>query len=370
MSTTPDYSGANVLFVAGCPRSGTTWLQRLLSCHPDIRSGQEPHIFDHYVMPVQHAWRRSVEGGSRGFGLAAYFGDAQFQTALKSFLTSLLYPMVASLRPGEFFLEKTPSNALYLKEITALLPDCRIIHVLRDPRDVVASLLAASNTWGSRWAPRNARRAIRTWKHHIARVREASSTLEPWQFMEVRYEDLHAQPERVLRECVGFLGLHWSDEQLAAAIAANEPARAVRENGGSPILIGGELSGRFGTSLKEPAGFVRKAKVGSWKTDLSLADKVCIWKLARKDMAANGYPWSFPDLTAGRRLPAINWATAKWATVVGLAVAAIAVLTFAMQGTHVIDRHANQITRTIGIAVILACVGLIVNRLARSAKPV
>ncbi len=258
-------------------------------------------MFDHYVMPAERAWRRSTAGGPRKSGLAAYMTDDEFCTALKSFLTSLLRPLVAALEPGELFLEKTPSNALYLREITQLLPDCRIIHVLRDPRDVVASLLAASNSWGRSWAPRNARRAVRTWIQHVGRAREASRSLPAWQYLEIRYEDLYADPGRVLQNCAAFLGLEWSDEQLAAAILANEPTRAVKENGGSPIAIGGALGARFGSAFVEPAGFVRKAKVGSWKTDLSIADKACIWSLARKQMAENGYAWRYsPRSSLGR----------------------------------------------------------------------
>ncbi|MBC5798670.1 MAG: sulfotransferase [Candidatus Eremiobacteraeota bacterium] len=291
MTPGPDYAGENLLFVAGCPRSGTTWVQRLLSCHPAIHTGQETHIFNHYLMPVETAWRRSKAGSPRGVGLAGYFSDEQFHQVLKSFLVSLLSPLVAPLAPGEFFLEKTPSNALFMPEITGFLPAARIIHVLRDPRDVVASLLAASRSWGRRWAPRNARRAITTWKEHVGGVREASRNLPPSQFMEIRYEDLHADPERVLRSCITFLGLEWSDEQLRSAISANEPEKAVTENGGTPIPIGGELGARFGGMAKEPKGFIRKAKVGSWKQDLNPADKFWIWMLARKQMTANGYPW-------------------------------------------------------------------------------
>ncbi len=35
-----NYKGQSLVFIVGCPRSGTTWLQRLLSCHPQIRTGQ------------------------------------------------------------------------------------------------------------------------------------------------------------------------------------------------------------------------------------------------------------------------------------------------------------------------------------------
>jgi len=285
------YTGSNMVFVGGCPRSGTTWFQTLLSCHPGIRTVREAHIFDHFFMPIQWAWQKSVSGGSLGSGPAGYLTEEEFSVASRSFLMSLVRPLVAPLKHGELFLEKTPANALFFRQIVESFPDCRIIHVLRDPRDVVASLIAASGSWGSRWAPRSARRAVRMWRQYVRAVKEARSSLPPRQFLEVRYEDLLSDPAKVLRECASFLGLEWSDAQLAQAISANEPQRALAAKGGTPLPSGGELGRRFSAAAQYPDGFVRNAKSGGWKRDLTIADKLWVWCRARKDMAANGYSW-------------------------------------------------------------------------------
>jgi hypothetical protein len=47
-------------------------------------------------------------------------------------------------------------------------------------------------------------------------------------------------------------------------------------------------------SLEEPDGFVRKARSGSWRKDLSLKDKFQVWIAARKLMNEKGYPWELP----------------------------------------------------------------------------
>ncbi|MBV9581894.1 MAG: sulfotransferase, partial [Chloroflexi bacterium] len=161
-----DYDGANLVFVVGCPRSGTTWVQRLLASHPCVRTGQESDLFDLYVGPLLRTWQHELEVDSSGrgsVGLGCYFTDAEFQRTLKAFLVQLLEPMVGPLQPGQLFLEKTPSHVLFIPEIHALLPHARFIHVLRDARDTVASLLSASRTWGRSWAPRRAANAARTW---------------------------------------------------------------------------------------------------------------------------------------------------------------------------------------------------------------
>jgi hypothetical protein len=45
------YQGHNLVFLIGCPRSGTTWLQRLLASHPQVRTVQETFLFPRYISP-------------------------------------------------------------------------------------------------------------------------------------------------------------------------------------------------------------------------------------------------------------------------------------------------------------------------------
>ncbi|HEY2596345.1 MAG TPA: sulfotransferase, partial [Chloroflexota bacterium] len=76
------YDGANLVFVVGCPRSGTTWVQRLLASHSCIRTGQESDLFDMYVGPLLHTWQQELRvdsSGRGGVGLACYFTDAEFR---------------------------------------------------------------------------------------------------------------------------------------------------------------------------------------------------------------------------------------------------------------------------------------------------
>src|SRR5579859_4394270 len=184
---TQEYSGIDMLFVVGCPRSGTTWVQRLLASHPRIRTGQESDVFDQYIGPQLRAWEQELNpeaSGRGGVGLGCYFQDADFRRLLKGYLVQLLEPMVGRLAPGELFLEKTPGHVLFIPEIHALLPRARFIHVLRDARDTVASLLGASRSWGRAWAPRQARQAAWTWVNHVQAARQAQRALSPDLFFE------------------------------------------------------------------------------------------------------------------------------------------------------------------------------------------
>jgi hypothetical protein len=120
----PNYQGESIVFIVGCGRSGTTWLQRILASHPHIHTGQETNLFKDYLGPQLLTWRKGVsvnKGRRGGIGLACYFDYPQFSAILRSYMLALMEPMVGSLAPGEFFLEKTPSHALFLPDILEYL---------------------------------------------------------------------------------------------------------------------------------------------------------------------------------------------------------------------------------------------------------
>jgi LPS sulfotransferase NodH len=290
------YNGHNFVLIVGCPRSGTTWLQRLLAAHPRIRTGQESDLFDSYIGPQLRAWRRELDpksSGRGGVGLACYFKEEEFMNILSEYMLKLMEPMVGSLQPGEIFVEKTPSHALFIREIMELLPEIRIIHVLRDARDVVSSLLTASKSWGETWAPRHSWGAARMWVEHVKAVQQAAHALSKKQFFEIRYEDLCASSKQGLRNVCNFLGLEWDERELEKAIAENS-VEETKVRGGTPIPVGGEFARVTGSVVKEPSGFVRKARPGAWRVDLSWIEKVWTWTVAHKAMKELGYHWAHP----------------------------------------------------------------------------
>ena len=291
-----EYDGANLVFVVGCPRSGTTWVQRLLASHERVRTGQESDVFDTYVGPQLRAWRRELEvtsSGRGGVGLGCYFRDAEFLRILKRYTLELLEPMIGRLQEGEIFVEKTPSHVLFVPEISELLPAARFVHVLRDARDTVASLLSASRSWGQAWAPRTARGATGMWVQHVRAARAAQVQLGADRFYEVRYEALHADTARELRRMADWIGLDWAEADVRQAVVDNQP-EAARRGGGTDIPLGGAFGDVSGPVVREPVGFVRRAQAGSWREDLSLMQRLWIWKVGRKTMARTGYNWLLP----------------------------------------------------------------------------
>lgn len=275
-----EYTGSNLVFIVGCPRSGTTLLRQLLASHPKVHSGVESRLFAGYIGSQLRSAKRDFrrDPGSPNdkppTGLSNYLSETEFRVILRDYMLKLIEPMVGNLAPDEIFVEKTPEHSLFIHEIIEMLPQCRIVHILRDGRDVVSSLLAASRSWGSRWAPKSSRGAARFWVNHVETVRRLSEDIPSVQFYELRYEDLTRQTEQVLRDISKFLRIDWDDGVLANAV---EKSKAQARN----------ASGK-------PDRFIRKGKPGSWKKDLSFSDKLLVWLVARKTMRKAGYEWKYP----------------------------------------------------------------------------
>ena len=146
--------GENLIFLVGCPRSGTTHLQKLISAHPEVYTGRETHFFD-LIGPLFENWQEKFKGYREGsldfFGMACYFEEEELYTLLRKFIENVYDQMKGSNNKKPIFLDKTPSHALYIHHIHSLLPKARFIHIIRDARDVIASLVAASKSFGRSW---------------------------------------------------------------------------------------------------------------------------------------------------------------------------------------------------------------------------
>jgi hypothetical protein len=274
----------------------------MLASHPKVRTGQESFIFAWYVGPQLRRWRGELKreadpmtaSGRGGVGLSCYFQEETFLAILSNYMVQLMGPMIEDLRPGELFVEKTPMHGLYFPEIQELLPEARFIHVVRDPRDVVSSLLAASRTWGVGWAPRRSTKAVSMWIEYVRTATTALKCISPRQLLEVRYEKLLASPESTLRDVAEFLALQWDTGAIKSAVEINK-AETVRTGGGTPIPLYGEVAGRVGSVVRDPAAFIQNAKEGAWRSNLGLWDKLVVWYLAKRPMQQMGYCWCWRD---------------------------------------------------------------------------
>ena len=208
------------IFIVGAPRSGTTLLRNMLDRHPAIAICRETVFFD-YVYRRRRTFGSLSELRNRQRLIKEYLSTQRIRhmemdsqaleqtllregTSYPAFFAALLgfYAKVhAKRRCGE----KTPRHALFTETLCQWYPGARIIHLLRDPRDVVASLLRMP------WADRNVLGNARLWLR--CNLAALGSRHRP-QYLAVRYEELVTGPEQELRRVCAFVDEDYSPAML------------------------------------------------------------------------------------------------------------------------------------------------------------
>ena len=190
-------STARPIFIVGCQRSGTTLMRLMLDSHPNVSCGPETRFLQDFAKLTSDSWDRlSLYGFPKSYWLdkSAEFFDS-FQAEY------------AKSRGKTRWADKTPRYALSLGYINELFPNCQIVHVIRDGRDVVAS-------HRDRWGYWSAVKAVEKWPRYIRAARRVGERLADDRYTEVRYEELVLRTEATMRELLQFLGEPWDDAVL------------------------------------------------------------------------------------------------------------------------------------------------------------
>jgi hypothetical protein len=204
----------DLVFVVGSPRSGTTFLGRALGRHPGVVDLDE-------VQPLKAAVPTLV-------GLPEEERARRFRQTLE---VVRVLGLVSHLRG----VEQTPETSFVLRAALRAYPRARAVHMVRDGRDVVCSLLErgwlserradaddARQAYGVHprfWVEperrdefvraSDARRAAWAWRRYLTAVREQQDE----RVLEVRYESLAGAAEPLARH------LALDRERVADALA-------------------------------------------------------------------------------------------------------------------------------------------------------
>ena len=171
---------------------------------------------------------------------------------------------------------KFPVDIGHIAELIAWFPDCRIVHITRDPRAMAMS--KTNDPSGT---------AIRVLKHPRLAwlIRRLSSCLVIEQYRQAarihrrfqdlsnyklfRYEDLLAEPEKILRELCDFIQVEFTDDLL-------HPEKGVHEH--QPSSLTGKQKKAF-----DPSAAVR------WQEVIPHFDRWLITRLTKRSMRTFGY---------------------------------------------------------------------------------
>ena len=276
------------VFIGGCSGSGTTLLRAILDSHSKIKCGPELCIFDRpfiintpYEVFLKLLKNDLVLSEPKGSGLAlkgAYkFGYLKFFLRQNSpdQTKSHFYPIESrddnlayyveswdqvielaekasnypeffekfflgdNFSEGMTWVEKSPRNIYFSKELLEVFSDSQFVYVYREPLDTIASLTRRKFSQKSREQAVN--QFIKSYKCY-----ENINGDERLFFLS--YEGLIANPEKVVSDLMSFLGLSFEDSQMAFY---NEKRTG--------------MSGYAETPIND-------SQVGRWKKDLSSDD--------------------------------------------------------------------------------------------------
>ncbi len=175
-----------VVFLVGAQRSGTTWLQLLLSRSPLVATAPETHLFSVAMRSLFSSWNIDA----RPTGLHHLFAESEYRDVLRHVATWVLAKVADRKPSATVILEKTPDHILFWRDILSVFPEAHFIHIIRDPRAVVASMLAVAHSWGPRWAPGEIFAATDRWTAFVAVGRQIKSATP--RYYEIAYEELVA----------------------------------------------------------------------------------------------------------------------------------------------------------------------------------
>ncbi len=191
---------ARPIFIVGCPRSGTTLLRLILDSHPSVSAGPESRFLWGLRAIEERNWS-TLEG----FGLSLDEWHANVRTLFEAF--HLRY---AEHQGKTRWADKSPDYALMLDYVDVLYPDAQIVHIVRDPRDVI-------DAWRRFYGLKSVHRAARAWVRYVRSAHDFAARHGDDKVMELRYEDLVREPESTLRPLFAWLGESWDDSVLEFA---------------------------------------------------------------------------------------------------------------------------------------------------------
>lgn len=212
VATAPDSQlGHEVIFIVGLPRSGSTLAEQILASHSAVEgTGELPDV------PLT----LTAESHRRGSAFPDWVAQAtaeDWQRLGRRYLERTT--RWQGRRP--FFIDKLPSNWMYIGAIRAMLPGARIIACRRDPLETCFSCFRqylAGNDYARTFSDLAAfwtdyDRSIAFWRPRA-----------PNALFEHSYEQLIADPARSIRDLLNFCGLPFEE----ACLQFHENNREVR----------------------------------------------------------------------------------------------------------------------------------------------
>jgi hypothetical protein len=280
-----------LIFVGGCPRSGTTLGQNMLDSHPDIFGGPEfLHLSD--IIDLRKKLRWSISVG----WIDLFCSHDDLDGHLRTLVQNLFLPL-ADKHGHKYMSEKSPENILVFSELVELFPEAHFIHIIRDPRAIVSSMQdvcarAKQKQTDVPYFTANISSSIaytsRCFKAGFAAVKKA-----PDKILTVVYESLVKDPEKESKNMCKFIGLEWNSQMITPKEKKHLGEKAITTNSD-------EIWYDVKTYYQDP----HENNIEKWKKRLSPIQQVRITRAFKdyQELRAFGYDFSLDSLPRIRRI--------------------------------------------------------------------
>jgi hypothetical protein len=270
------------LVIIGSPRSGTTFLSHMVNRFFDMRVSRDNGTVLRFHRLLKHYEPLSDAGNLRRL-ISHLYADHYFQERViarglslgEADLFERVHPRTyAALVAAAFGAAaesyqrtswgyKRASMARSTSgNVNAVFPKARIVHIIRDAREVALSMRAASGAL----LERSWHFAATDWVSHVSSGRELAAEVGPQRYTEIRYEELMSSPADTMIRVLDFLGG-----------GANRDASAAR--------IRAEID-----------GLVKRDNTAKWRKQLPEGGVRQIERVAGPMLLELGYPLTAPDI--------------------------------------------------------------------------
>lgn len=212
------------IIVFGAPRSGTTYLIRILNAHPDVYVSGEARLFVwiHRSLRVLTEDKRVVNAHRDKF-------VAHLEEAYPDLIRDFYHRVAPRIR---YWGDKNPfyggaENEGCLETIAGLFPEARFLHIVRDVRAIAASY--KRKKWGSFEG------VLAAWPRYLEIGRRFGASCPEDRYFELRYEDLVADDLGMAERLFGFLEIdfhtavaEFCEEQRRERTPFSEPTRELK----------------------------------------------------------------------------------------------------------------------------------------------
>lgn len=199
----------NPVFVIGSPRSGTSILAWALAHHSSLWTSRETEFFFEL-----YGGERAIRTFERARRPGSWLAENEVERSeFLGYLGAGLNGLLTSRSEGRRWVDQTPLYTFMADTLAEMFPGARFLHILRDGRRVVQSMVHFASRPGRplgetsnlpAWAT-GLREACYTWRLFVETAMDFCGRL-PQRAITVRNERIAAEPEAEFRSILSFLG--------------------------------------------------------------------------------------------------------------------------------------------------------------------